>query len=145
MQFLVDIFKPDPLKSGPLLRGFFFAGIRRTERMAPSPQTDVKSSFRLASPAAEATQIFSADLLTSFGKTPADVGSGQLVDQWVFLTDFFRQVLRFDRPVVRRVAAEPKLDQYYRIAAAAALGLALFLLLVWTISWRGNSRLTSEH
>jgi type VI secretion system protein ImpL len=144
VQFLVDIFKPDPLKSGPLLRGFFFAGVRRTERMAPSPQTDVKSSFRLASPAAEATQIFSADLLTSFGKTPVDVGSGQVVDQWVFLTDFFRQVLRFDRPVVRRVAAKPKLEQYYRIAAAAALGLTLFLLLVWTISWRGNSRLTSN-
>jgi len=143
VQFLVDIFKPDPLKSGPLLRGVFFAGVRRTERMAPSQQTDVKSSFRPATPAAEATQIFSPDLLTSFGKTSADVGSGQVVDQWVFLTDFFRQVLRFDRPVVRRVAATPKLERYYRIAVAMAVGLTLFLLLVWTISWRGNSRLTS--
>ncbi len=143
VQFLVDIFKPDPLKSGPLLRGFFFAGIRRTERMAPAPLTDVKSTFRPASPASEATQIFSADMLTAFGKPSPEVSSGHLVEQWVFLTDFFRQVLRFDRPVVRRVAAPSKLDQYFRIAAAAALGLTLFLLLVWTISWSGNSRLTT--
>jgi len=144
VQFLVDIFKPDPLKSGPLLRGFFFAGIRRTERMAPAPVTEVKSSFRPATPAAEATQIFSAEMLTSFGKPSPDVSSGHLVDQWVFLRDFFQQVLRFDRPVVRRVAAPSKLDQYYKIAAAAALALTLFLVLVWTISWSGNSSLTSS-
>ena len=144
VQFLVDIFKPDPLKSGPLLRGFFFAGIRKTERMAPLAQTEVKSAFRPASPAAEATQIFSPEMLTSFGKPSPDVSSGHLVEQWVFLTDFFRQVLRFDRPIVRRTTAPSKVDQYYKIAAAAALGLTLFLLLVWTISWSGNSRLTSD-
>jgi type VI secretion system protein ImpL len=143
VQFLVDIFKPDPLKSGPLLRGYFFAGIRKTERLAPTPVTDAKTSYRPASVASEATQIFSAEMLTSFGKPSPDVSSGHLVDQWVFLKDFFYKVLRLDRPAVRRAPARSKLDPYYRIAAGAALGLTLFLALVWTISWSGNSHLAA--
>jgi type VI secretion system protein ImpL len=144
VQFLVDIFKPDPLKAGPQLRGFFFAGIQRVERLAPAAATDLKSTYRPAVPAAEATQIFSAEMLTSFGKPSPDVSSAHLVDQWVFLKDFFQNVLRMDRPVVRRAATPSKADQYYKFAAAAALVLALFLGVVWTISWSGNSRMTTE-
>lgn len=139
VQFLVDVFKPDPLKAGPRLRGFFFAGTRKGDRSAPEG-TGALGAFAPAMGAAGATQIFRADVTALFGKAPKS-GSGPSTDRWMFVTDFFHKVLSQDRPAVKHLASPSKLDRYHRIAVGAAAGLALFLGLVWTISWIGNWRL----
>jgi type VI secretion system protein ImpL len=150
VQFLVDVFKPDPLRSAPRLRGFFFTGIRKIERTGGA-KMEARPAYQAGGGGGEATQIFSSEMLgsvfapaTMIRKLGPEGGSGQLVDQWLFLTDFFHKVLSQDRPVVRRVAAPSKIDQYQRIAVGAAAALAIAAVLVWTTSWIGNTRLTSR-
>ena len=37
VQFLVDVFRPNPLQPGPILRGFYFSGTRQRDRFHPGP------------------------------------------------------------------------------------------------------------
>jgi len=143
VQFLVDVFKPDPLKAGPRLRGFFFTGTRRAERSGPA-DTGGRSAYQPLSGSPEATHFFRPEMTSMFGKTTPRAGSAPLVDRWMFVTDFFHRVLTQDRPVVRPLAGPSKLDQYRRIAVGVAAGFAVFLGLVWTISWVGNWQLESN-
>jgi type VI secretion system protein ImpL len=144
IQFLVDVFKPDPLKAGPRLRGFFFTGTRKAERWAPA-ETGAHSAFPpLTGAAAGTTQLFRADVTSLFSKAPPKSGSGPSVDRWMFVTDFFHKVLSQDRPVVKHSASPSKLDGYRRIAVGVAAGLAIFLGLAWTISWAGNWQLETH-
>jgi type VI secretion system protein ImpL len=143
VQFLVDVFKPDPLKAGPRLRGFFFLGTRRVERSGPA-ETGGHSAYQPLSASPEATHFFRPEMTSMFGKVTPRPGSAPLLDRWMFVTDFFHRVLTQDRPVVRHLAGPSKLDGYRRIAVGVAAGLAIFLGLVWTISWVGNWQLESN-
>jgi type VI secretion system protein ImpL len=141
VQFLIDVFKPDPLTPGPQLRGFFFSGTRKAERLAP--RADVSSVYQSTGQfSADATQIFSAEMRTSYGKLPLEAGPGRQADHWVFVTDFFNKILRGDRPVVVRAA--PGFERYRRIAVGVAAALGLLISLVWTVSWFGNSALATQ-
>ncbi|HEY6345544.1 MAG TPA: type VI secretion protein IcmF/TssM N-terminal domain-containing protein [Bryobacteraceae bacterium] len=146
VQFLVDVFKPDPLRAGPHLRGFFFTGTRKVERMpAASPDAgQTPTTFWAGGAAPDATQIFSphGGMTTIFRSRPKAAGSGPLVDRWMFLTELFHTVLGSDRPSVRRAPAT--FERYRKTAVAAAIGLALFLGLIWTISWAGNWNLITN-
>ncbi len=141
VQFLIDVFKPDPLTPGPQLRGFFFSGIRKAERQA-APPADASGVFHISTQVADATQIFSPEMRTTYGKSPAEQGAGRLLDQWMFVTDVFNKILRFDQPVVVRAAAP--FERYGKIAVGVAAGLALLISLVWTVSWYGNSTLITQ-
>jgi len=143
VQFLVDVFKPDPLKAGPRLRGFFFTGTRKAERAGAPIDLGATTSFQPLSGAPGATQIFRPDVTSMFSKVPAKSGSVSLVDRWMFVTDFFLKVLAQDRPRVRHVAARSQLEPYRQIAIGVAAALVLFFAFVWTISWIGNWRLVS--
>lgn len=142
VQFLVDVFKPDPLQPSPQLRGFFFSGIRKSERMAAPPALPDASVFRSATQASDATQIFSSEQKTSYGKSPFEQAPGRSVEQWMFVPDLFNNVLRQDRPVVIRPPAP--FNRYSKIAVGVAAGLALLVSLVWAVSWFGNSTLISR-
>lgn len=150
VQFLVHVFKPDPLRPGPRLRGFFFTGTRKTERLAGG-KAEPKSASQPSATGGEATQILSPEMLASVIASPTvmrkinpEPGSGHLVDQWLFLTDFFHKALTQDRPPIERAAASSAVTQYQRILAGAATALATVLALVWTISWFGNSDQTTQ-
>ena len=141
VQFLVDLFKPDPLKAGPRLRGFFFTGVRKTERL-DGPELEPQSVFRSFGTGSQPTRMFEPDMGTKF--LAPTTGSGPLVDRWVFVNDFFQKVLSQDRPAVRIVAAPSKLEQNRQIIVATAAGLALLSGLVWTVSWFGNRSLVAR-
>ena len=150
VQFLVDTFKPDPLKAGARLRGFFFTATRKAERQA-GVQPEARSTYSTHEVSSEATQIFAPEMRTSYGdggsvfrKLNPESPSGQLVDQWLFATDFFHKVLTQDRPVVRRVAPQSKLDKYHQIALAAIAAVAIFFGVVWTISYVANWRVSKR-
>ena len=143
VQFLVDVFKPDPLKASPRLRGFFFTGTRKAERAGAAIDLGATTSFQPLSGAPGATQIFRPDVTSMFSKVPAKSGSVSLVDRWMFVTDFFLKVLAQDRPRVRHVAARSQIEPYRQIAIGVAAALVLFFTFVWTLSWIGNWRLVS--
>ena len=143
VQFLVDVFKPDPLKAGPRLRGFFFTGTRKAEQMISS-EMGAQSVFQPLSGAAGATQIFRPDVTSLFTKTTSKSSSGSMTDRWMFMTDFFHRVLTHDRPPVTQLTGPPRFEPYRRVAIGAAATLVLFLTLVWTISWAGNWQLVSN-
>jgi len=143
VQFLVDVFKPDPLKAGPRLRGFFFTGTRKAERGGAAIDLGATTSFQPLSGAPGATQIFRPDVTSMFSKVAAKTGSVSLVDRWMFVTDFFLKVLAQDRPRVRHVAARSQLEPYRQIVIGVAAALVLFFTFVWTLSWIGNWRLVS--
>jgi type VI secretion system protein ImpL len=147
VQFLVDVFKPDPLKVGPRLRGFFFMGTRKGERpggIDRSGSIDLGATgFLPMGGAPGATQIFRPDVTSMFTKAAPKSGSGPLVDRWMFVTDFFLKVLTQDRPRVKHIATPSRLDSYRQIAIGVAAAFVLFFTFVWTLSWIENWRLVS--
>src|SRR5262249_5028379 len=140
VQFLVDLFKPDPLIVGPRLRGFFFTGVRKTERSVV-PDLEAQSVFQSFGAGSQPTRMFAPEM-TSY--LPPKPGGGRLVDSWILATDFFHRVLTQDRPVVRLLQPASKLALYRQIILAGACCLAALLALIWTISWIGNRRLIAS-
>jgi len=146
IQFLVDVFKPDPLKATPWMRGFFFTGTRKTER-PDGRSTEMPSVYASPRSQAEATRIFApqrhgspADQMSVFSRGT----SIQLVDRWMFLTELFHSVLGLDQPNVRRMAPVGKFERYRRFAIGAGFSCAVFLVLAWTASLMANLSLVRK-
>jgi type VI secretion system protein ImpL len=147
VQFLVDVFKPDPLKLSPRLRGFFFVGTKKVERVL-NPG-DAKSTYSSQRKAFDATQIFKPGMRVPSGD-PSVLGksaassAGQLADRWVFLTELFHRVLPGDRPPIANTSGRTRLDPHRKYVLGGAVALAGFLIFVWTFSWIGNWRLSGR-
>jgi type VI secretion system protein ImpL len=142
VQFLVDVFKPDPLKAGPRLRGFFFTGTRKGERAGAIDLGATGLQPLSGSPGA--TQIFRPDVTSMFNKPALRSGSVPLVDRWLFLTDFFHKVLTQDRPRVKHIAAPSRIESYRPIAIGVAACLVVLLTFIWSLSWLENWNLISS-
>ena len=136
VQFLVDVFKPDPLKAGPRLRGFFFTGTRKGERAGA---VDLGATgMQALGGAPGATQIFRPDVTSMFTRVAPRSGSVPLVDKWMFVTDFFLKVLSSDRPRVKQIAAQSRIAPYRQIIIGTAAFVVLFFTFVWTLSFFEN-------
>lgn len=148
VQFLSEVFRPNPLKLSPLLRGFYFTGLQLVEA-APQPAmasalTSVASLGSFASrPDAttlfrpEATQIFQA------GSTLVGGSGTGLRQRSMFARELFERILPLDR-LQRGLSAAPVDDRPMRFAAAAACGVAAFACAAWIQSWWLNRDLISE-
>ncbi len=147
VQFLVDSFRPDPLRLSPALRGFFFVATRLAERQAEGALEKTQAGTRGDRSPLEATRIFKPDA-TILGQASLVIGSqpqGLLVEKWIFVKDLFQEVLQRDRPPVSTVSlTDPKIEQYRMVAVGVATGIAVLLSLLWTISWLGNRSLVSD-
>jgi type VI secretion system protein ImpL len=147
VQFLIDAFRPDPLKLNPMLRGFFFVGTKKIERSAAVPTELTSQRLRSDQASFEPTRIFRPDATQVFGATtPLERGqAGPLVDKWLFTTDIFQQVLRNDRPAVKSVTfADARVVRHRKFAAAAAIGIAALLIVAWITSFAENQGLITE-
>jgi len=142
VQFLVDVFKPDPLSPGPRMRGIFFTGTRKVEET--SAPAGVSQVYQPRAAAPDATQIFAPGGMTQVFRPRSKSGSGRLADRWVFTADFFQKVLSLDRPLVRSIPTRLKFDKHREIVVGVAAGLAVLLGLIWTISWIGNWDMVSR-
>jgi type VI secretion system protein ImpL len=152
VQFLVDVFRPNPLKAPPHLRGYFFSGTRMAERrsgggiggdtpafqVAPQGSLDATQLFK-----AGATEIFQPGMVPGLGSGRSPVAGAQ-VQTWVFLADLFHKVLPYDRPALAAVAVSRGLKPQLKLALAVAGGLGALGLLVWTVSWWGNRTQLAE-
>src|ERR1039458_7711636 len=136
VQFLVDVFQPDPLRLGARLTGFFFTGVLAGEapHAAEQPQTIVPTMG-----VSEATEIFQPDL-TIIQRRPVQGGYATADrDRRAFVAEFFRNVLLRHRPApIRRAVVLSPFERKQRIATAVACGLSLLLGMAWTVSWLNN-------
>ncbi len=141
IQFLVDIFRPNPLKQAPQLRGFFFTGMRMVARSMASPGGDTQILGGNAD--AGATQIFRPEMTTVFSAASIGKPAGPLVPAWAFLTDLFNRAIPSDRPALAPIAvADVKPWQRKPVIATAIIGA--ILVAGFTTSWLRNWNLISR-
>ena len=136
VQFLLDVFRPNPLQAGPRLRGFYLSGQRWVARNTSAVADGTMAGFTVMPRRADATILFGSKPAQSPAARPA-AGSG-MIAKWIFLTELFHDIILKDRAgnVAPRVNTR---DQGFRNLAFAGVGaLCLLLCLIWANSWRHN-------
>ena len=137
VQFLVDVFQPDPLRLVPRLAGFFFTGVLPDE----SPRTTGESITMFAGPGiSDTTQIFQADRTVMLKRSGVPVDR----ERRAFAGDLFQKIVLHHRPAHSRPVAASSIGPQQRTATAVASGIALLLAIVWSVSWWNNRTLASD-
>jgi type VI secretion system protein ImpL len=145
VQLLTDTFKPDPLKPGPVLRGFYFTGTRMAEAAIddhplPGGQTAlVDQQLGVGADYADATRIFQPG---AYKRTDAEAiaprGRGPLQQQWMFTRELFLETIPRDLPPIALAPSQPVLDKYRQWITASVVGFSLLMGLIWLSSWWQN-------
>jgi type VI secretion system protein ImpL len=139
VQYLIDVFQPDPLRAGPRLAGLFFTGVLIRQPVRPAEPV---ASMAAAPGESDATQIFQGDA-TMVGKR--SMRADGTVEQRAFTGELFEALIRHHPMTVRRVVrGSGAKKQQIALATAAATAVALFFGIVWTISWRENYNLIAR-
>lgn len=142
VQFLLDVFRPNPLQPGPRLRGFYLSGQRWVARNLAPAAEGTMAGFTVMPKRADATVFFGKPAQQATPARPAGVAGA--IPKWMFLTDLFHNVILKDRAgyVAPRVNTR---EQEYRSLALAGVGALLLLLcVVWANSWRHNRDLLNS-
>jgi type VI secretion system protein ImpL len=137
VQFLVDIFRPNPLQPGPRLRGFYFSGIRQAAREVSLHE--IPGDASLAHMESEATYFFgSRRPVTGVTALTPPTSSASTVMRWSFLSELFGKVVLPDHASQPASGVDRRLDLYRNVVLGSATLLLLFLTLAWTLSWARN-------
>jgi len=141
VQFLVDVFRPDPLQPGPILRGFYFTGTRQVTVSALGPS----ASEPMTRSAGEATSLFNlAEYQKRMGLVENPSPIETTAERWCFVSELFHRVILPD-PMGQAVAfASTRQAIYRRIAFGGACALALLVCFLWIRSWWLNADLLSD-
>jgi type VI secretion system protein ImpL len=130
VQFLVDVFRPNALEPGPMLRGVYFTGTRKVPETTASGPSAQDSLIR-----SDATRLFRADEL---GRTAAVESQREnLAPQWLFVPKLFTDIVLADKigtaaPVIddRRTLTQRRLVFGGAIAACVLIA-GLFAWSFW--------------
>ena len=143
VQFLVDVFRPNPLQPSPILRGYYFTGTRQVAASAANPG-GVRSVQR--GPATgEATSLFNLQDYQKKMGLPAQEAQGEpTVTHWSFVPELFHRVVLADRLDTVAGFRHRKLDLYRRVAYGCVTFIGLLLCFCFLRSWWGNSGLLSD-
>jgi len=151
VQFLVDLCRPGHLRTGPFLRGFYFAG-QRTVTVSTGGQTMLGA--RAAVPKSggfspDATSLINsqdAGAKTSFGASTSldSPAESRKSVQRVFLSHVFSQVILQDRAALGASGSSVRGDLGRRILFASIAFLALVWIIFTIVSFAGNSSLVSS-
>ena len=140
-QFLVELCRPSQLEVSPVLRGFYFTGVRAIivdEGVAA--QAPVQ---RQADPLnMDATQAF---VPAMYGVAQAPSGpagsTSRKVPQWVFLGRFFKDVMLKDRVALAATGGGAKVNLLRRAALATVTALTVIFIFGFIISFAANRKL----
>ncbi|MEO7649634.1 MAG: type VI secretion protein IcmF/TssM N-terminal domain-containing protein, partial [Bryobacteraceae bacterium] len=158
VDYLVQVFRPNPLQPGPVNRGFYFSATRRVEAGQPSaaqmPADAISATTQIFKPEAtqlfrpDATQMFRPDVTTvQSGPHPQGGGrpAGPLQTRWMFLTDLFHEIIIPDR-VLTAAAPIPDatVSRQRSIAFGAVAAMAGLLGIIFLGSWIGNRNLLAR-
>lgn len=142
VQFLLDVFRPNPLQAGPRLRGFYLSGQRWvTRNLAPMAEGTV-AGFTIVQKRADATVFFGKPAQPAAPVRQAGVPGA--IPKWMFLADLFHNVILKDPAGQVAPQANPRENEYRNFALAGAGALLLLLCLVWANSWRHNRDLLNS-
>ncbi len=142
-QFLVDLCRPSQLQVSPVLRGFYFTGVR------PVIVRDAASPMAVAGPAPGAgrmlaTEVFDPrQLQAAPASAPSPAGSRK-VPQWVFLSGLFRDLVLRDRAVHAVARGSVHVHLWRRALVALAAGVSIVWLLGLFTSYFNNRRLATR-
>jgi len=145
VQFLVELFRPNPLQPSPILRGFYFTGVRQVT--AGSSLAPGSSMASVRGPGAgEATMMFNPqDLQKRAEARPAAQAHQEvLVPRWSFVSDLFHRVVLADRLGATARFTNKKSDLRRRIAWGALAGVSAILAFCFLRSWWNNNNLLDE-
>ena len=139
VRFLVDLCRPSRLQAGPILRGFYFSGVRP---VVIEEQVSVQRTSRSGRTGDAATGIF--ELHGDEGRVAPPEVRRRRVAQWVFLEKLFNEILLGDEAAQGTGAASVQA----RVLRRSLLGFAAGLLLIWsagmTVSYFNNRDLQDE-
>jgi type VI secretion system protein ImpL len=141
-QFLVELCRPSQLAVSPVLRGFYFSGVRAvvtSDAASPAP-----SAAAAARGGGGATQVFDARQHQAPAREVAAPGGGRKVPQWLFLGGLFRDVILRDRVGDAMAQGGVHVNLWRRGLLAAAAGISLIWLLGMPVSCINNRRLAGR-
>jgi type VI secretion system protein ImpL len=139
-QFLVDLCRPSQLAVSPVLRGFYFTGVRAvvTSDAAPaSPSAPVGG-------ARGATQVFDARAHHAAPRDVAAPATARKVPQWLLLGGVFRDVILRDRAGDAMAQGGMHVNLWRRGLLASVAGMSLLWLLGMPVSCVNNRRLAAR-
>src|SRR5262249_16344894 len=144
VQFLVDAFRPDVLRPGPFLRGYYFTGVRELE-MAATPAATNPDDWQTIVPrgrfAAEATQMFKFDtIIPTIGKGRSRRGGRG----GFFFSDLFHRVVLVAQPLHTATQVDARFELYRRRVVAGVLACCGVLSLAFFVSWLDNRTLLND-
>jgi type VI secretion system protein ImpL len=140
-QFLVDLCRPSQLAVSPVLRGFYFTGVRAVVTSDAAPAAP---SAEAAGGARGATQVFDARLHQA---SPRDIGApatARKVPQWLFLGGVFRDVILRDRAGDAMAQGGVHVNLWRRGLLGTVAGMSLLWLLGMPVSCLNNRRLAAR-
>jgi type VI secretion system protein ImpL len=143
VQFLVDIFRPHPLRLTPFLRGYYFTGTREEDLSTGGGSTGGNAWAADQSEITDATGIFRADATQIFRREDATRGVRQatrsgLARQWAFVSELFQGVVLSDRLIETAAPKDGRVELYRKVACGAVCGLCLLLCAAFFTSWSQN-------
>jgi type VI secretion system protein ImpL len=147
VKLLTDVFRPNALGPSPVLRGYYFTGVRETEVEVHAPAGRGMDTLTQAPMEAtglfrgDATQMFQGD---DFTKAPSPGSRRAIGLRWMFATDLFHRVILPDRLPRKVRPPEGRADRYRKLAFGAVYGLCALLCLAFFVSWVNNRRLLSD-
>ncbi len=139
VQFLVELCRPRHLATSPVLRGFYFTGVRARyvqDDAAPAAVTHGSPSAR------RATGVFGEDAFST--PAPAPTAAGRRVPEWAFLGRVFRDVVLRDRAAAAVAQRGAGVGLVRRALLASAAVVSLILGLGFITSFINNRRLESD-
>jgi len=148
VQFLTDVFRPHPLRPGPLLRGYYLTAVREVEAAAADPAVS-RADWTSPNLGMETTRLFRGDATQIFNpddgsKSPNPIARKGMGLRWMFVSDLFHQVVLADQPVQRTAPVDARLERYRRGVFAGVCGLCVLLCLAFAVSWARNRQLLQD-
>ncbi|AEU37186.1 ImcF-related family protein [Granulicella mallensis] len=144
--FLIELVRPSQLHASPLLRGFYFTGVRAhmVEQIISEAAATPKA---IAQQDAGATRIFSA-LSAQQGAASADSfaprTSSKKTAQWTFLPRFFPQAVLRDAAALAGSGTTRQASLFQRFVYGTAAALLLLLLIAFTVSYSNNHTIEKQ-
>src|SRR5207302_913606 len=125
VQFLVDLCRPSQLEVSPVLRGFYYTGVRAVVTNDGAPAAPARAPAAAASGRIAATQAFDGRAYEAVVAPSPAAPTAHKAPQWLFLGALFRDVLLRDRAPVAAAQGARSVAVLRRAGLTAAAVLFL--------------------
>ncbi len=147
-EFLLELCRPGHLGANPILRGFYFTGVRAVLVSDRGPATvEPEETVRDDPATAGATQVFSAARIQQEG-APAGgapgAGTTRKVPQWVFLRRIFQGVILQDGSAMGMTGSGTQVNLLRRLALGGVAAAAVVAIMGMTVSFFSNRNLQHD-